>query len=1471
MTAVAEVVMGPVAQATGWALVHFVWQGALLALVLAGLLHAPGLRSPRVRYGLCFLGLLAMVTLPLATGWVVYTPAPAAPVETPAETAATKAPPAAPEPGNSPAGGTSHAGPAPSLSISPAATPAREFTPAAPPRHEVIAAMLRWERIREALAPYVPGCVLVWLLGVFVMGWRNLASWVLVQRLRTHGVEPVPDRVEALVAALGARLGVRRAVACLQSSRIAVPATIGWLKPVVLLPASSLLGLEASQLEAILAHELAHIRRHDYLANLFQTLAETVLFYHPAVWWVSRRMRLERELCCDDVAVQLCASPAVYAGALARVAALQQAPAHAMAASGGSLLARIRRLARRDAVRPSRLPNALLSLAVVVGASAALVGPNLPKLFAQESDEPPGARTLNFPEWTMGQVMVRPWGSDLDGEWQAHQPAMGAVNVPEGMEAQLVVDNNAVTDLSPLAYMGTEDLQSINFRRTEVQDEQLAHIEGMQLRDLDFELTENTNEAIQYFDDMTSLERLSVGRTNVNNEGVGQLGGLTGLRYLDLNLTGVNDEGFAQLENLRELDYLDLWNAEISDESLRLIGALQNLRTLGLEETSITDEGLGHLRNLVNLEDLNLQTTPVSDEGVRQLAALRNLKKLNIRNTRVTEAIVDFLVASFDLQRFNLPRYISPDALSRMEGSGYGYPPGTPRLLMQVRESGTLKPIPNANIELNWRAPNYTPHFFWTDETGNAHYYANYNLPADVTVRAEGYVPVTEEWTVSESKEVTIILKRAEAIGGYVVDETGARVGAVTVSFAIPGKHDYRMDNIAPHAESTDEDGVFACEHAPGDLSEFWIELRHPDYVPTKYTAGELPVGGLKAGSARLVIRKGIEVSGTVKDEQGEPVPGATVVELETRRRGLVSATQNSAQTDGEGVFHLTNQRVGDIRLKVNAGGYLPLVEDVVFAADGPPLEFTLTVGMLLQGKVVDPADKPIEGVRVEIPQNIGRGTTDHLNTYWKTVTDSDGRFLWDEAPEEAVSLRFTKPGYQMVEKSLVASDEDIVVVMGPPLIVSGAILDADTGETVARPVQVELLGLRDTSSGLSGISTGSRALDDQDGQYEVSFKNRFGGFEADAFQFKILASGYMPYESPRFDPDEGNVTHDITLQPVTPVNGIVLDADENPVAGAKVYAFDAEEDVGLQNNRPRRHGPHGETEPAETDESGRFSVLPPAESCTFVATADAGYAVLRDQPVDGDPPTLILVPWGRIELRAMRGDEPESGATVILDFVYKNHGDDGATPLYWNYNDGLGEDGRGTFARVVPGDYRLLKGGHSHTGTSVSRPVEVAAGDTTTAQVGGTGRPVAASVDVPKDVADESHWEDGMMVELHTRMPDPPTPDGFEEWTELEQDIWRGLWRESEEGKAFQASLPPAVTYYTGFTEDHSFRLEGVAPGDYNLVIQFRGERTQENQWNPDVLGTIKREVTVEGVEGDHPRPPQELGVLTLDEGGEG
>ena len=217
------------------------------------------------------------------------------------------------------------------------------------------------------LERWMPFFVLVWMVGVGILAVRLAGGWFWMQRMKSHGAVPADAALQAIVRRLSRSLHIARTITLLRSPGVDVPTVIGWLKPTVLLPMSALSGLSPLQVEAILAHELAHIRRHDYFVNLLQTLLETLLFYHPAVWWVSGQIRTERENCCDDLAVSLCGDPVVYASALADLEDLRgPASRLVMAASGGVLLNRVRRLLTGPAPHAGRGPAWLAATSVAL-------------------------------------------------------------------------------------------------------------------------------------------------------------------------------------------------------------------------------------------------------------------------------------------------------------------------------------------------------------------------------------------------------------------------------------------------------------------------------------------------------------------------------------------------------------------------------------------------------------------------------------------------------------------------------------------------------------------------------------------------------------------------------------------------------------------------------------------------------------------------------------------------------------------------------------------------------------------------------------------------------------------------------------------------------------------------------------------------------------------------------------------------
>jgi beta-lactamase regulating signal transducer with metallopeptidase domain len=203
----------------------------------------------------------------------------------------------------------------------------------------------------EGIAPLltaVSGWIVpFWMVGVTFGAVRLATAWQWTRSIARVAVEAAPGEMMALFDRVQRELSPARPARLLLSDRVDAPAAVGWRRPAVLLPVSAITGLDPDLLRAIFAHELAHIRRHDFAINILQTCVESLLFYHPAMWWLSRRVRAEREHCCDDIAARLCGDTAVYARALLALEhARGDAPAVAMAA-GGNVRARILRLLGR--------------------------------------------------------------------------------------------------------------------------------------------------------------------------------------------------------------------------------------------------------------------------------------------------------------------------------------------------------------------------------------------------------------------------------------------------------------------------------------------------------------------------------------------------------------------------------------------------------------------------------------------------------------------------------------------------------------------------------------------------------------------------------------------------------------------------------------------------------------------------------------------------------------------------------------------------------------------------------------------------------------------------------------------------------------------------------------------------------------------------------------------------------------------
>ena len=412
----------PLAQAIGWALLHLLWQATIVAGILAAVLALLRRHSANTRYAVSCSALALVFVMFVATAWRSYDPAPA-PVST--------------------------------------KTTETEFVPItkAPIVLATEAAASWRERAMEMAASarqWLPIVVAIWLAGVVVLSSRLLVSWARTRRLASHGTAEASAQWQTIARRLSDALGLRRAVRLVESAAVEVPSVIGSLRPVILLPASALTGMTPDQIEMVLAHELAHIRRHDFFVNLLQAMVETLMFYHPAVWWMSRRVRVERENCCDDLAVAVCGNPVQYARALTRLEELRaHAPAISVAANGGSLLDRVRRLAAGRAESTgssSRWAAAIAMLSVVI---IALAVPSLPAL-ADRDTAPPTPPAPPAPPAVQVQVVAPRPAPTAPPPARTPRPAPPAepaepADTEEPEDVDIDVDVEPVVAIAPVA------------------------------------------------------------------------------------------------------------------------------------------------------------------------------------------------------------------------------------------------------------------------------------------------------------------------------------------------------------------------------------------------------------------------------------------------------------------------------------------------------------------------------------------------------------------------------------------------------------------------------------------------------------------------------------------------------------------------------------------------------------------------------------------------------------------------------------------------------------------------------------------------------------------------------------------------------------------------------------------------------------------------------------------------------------
>lgn len=332
-------------------LVHFLWQGLLVAFILKSLLSIVNKNKSKLRYTLATFAMLTNAILAMLTYIVVYP--------------------------DTNSGVNGYISPIPLTSL------VNELT-------QKNALFTYQELLPSILAHSLPYLSLFWLVTITFLASKLLIEVRNVNNLPRHSSVQPTSALSARFDELAKQIRLTKTPQLLISLKAEVPMAIGWLKPVVLLPATMVTGLNSAQLEMLILHELAHIRRHDYLVNFLQTLIELLLFFHPSVHWIGKQMRNEREYCSDDIAVEHCGDAIAYAHTLTDTASLcsknhfHTIPTMAMAASGGDLKTRVLRLVDHHCAPTNNTSKLLAAMCLFLTLTLLSINQLLTMPFAQQ-------------------------------------------------------------------------------------------------------------------------------------------------------------------------------------------------------------------------------------------------------------------------------------------------------------------------------------------------------------------------------------------------------------------------------------------------------------------------------------------------------------------------------------------------------------------------------------------------------------------------------------------------------------------------------------------------------------------------------------------------------------------------------------------------------------------------------------------------------------------------------------------------------------------------------------------------------------------------------------------------------------------------------------------------------------------------------------------------------------------------------
>jgi hypothetical protein len=852
-------------------------------------------------------------------------------------------------------------------------------------------------------------------------------------------------------------------------------------------------------------------------------------------------------------------------------------------------------------------------------------------------------------------------------------------------------------------------------------------------------------------------------------------------------------------------------------------------------------------------------TTPVAKQPERAL----RLYRLGLANPAPQKVIqrLDFLGMTGDATLFVTALTLDPVPLGQR-------PDGTPDLeptdaipgsLLQLQVIGPDdQPIAKAKIRLQIRRKAgtvnpYVTRSLGTDSQGTLGIkYSSDNLQSfEVGAAHEDFGGRKMLWDLSAGDWLpaayTLKLGHGISLGGTVVDEGDQPIAEAKLSFnrfwsseddspnQAGNRPDFQSKNVI-----TDAVGQWQLRGVPKELLDnISFNITHADFTATNFNlrGKSDDEAKLRAGTHKIVLKRGLIVTGRVLDESDNPVKEARV----WVGRPYYSGTQET-KTDATGAFRFQGVPEGSQSFSVLAKDLKPVVTNLTVKTGLAEIIFRLGPGLTLRGIVKNETGEPVSGVRISLENERG-GVSQDYN--FEMTTDSAGRFEWNGAPETELKFSFLKQGYESKRQQPLKTTAENVITLRKGRTVQAWVVDAETEQPITK--------FRAGAGRNHGFGDSDQFYAEYPGMKNYTDANGLFTLELNEEQvnaIKAEADDYAGKVEKLPAAENGVVQVTLRLKPSASVRGVLVNAAGQPVPGASV-ALTKDGSMGgtqVQFRKGRLTGSGRDTTIVTTDAEGKFTLgSPPETGGLVIAAADAGFA---RSTVDEVRHTgrLVLQEYGRIEGSIKIAGAPSAGQEFMFSLM--NIG----VNLDWeSYRTTSDADGKFSFEKIPPGEgelVRLIKTSPSSWMHSHKTTVTVAPGQTAPVSFGAEGAVINGQVrlEIPPGEGEEFNFSGSLnskMPAFNQKFATPAEATAFYQSAE---------WREQSKQRKY---------YGVAINPDGSFSVDSIPPGEYTLSVSATKPKPGGESWNRATVASGSTTVTVP--DSASPYTPIGLNILVL------